>query len=59
MGVGGLGTPRPAKTGSADPASFQGLVTPGTVCVMEAEARAGALGGREEAFIMMIRAEIG
>lgn len=35
------------------------LVTPGTVCVMEAEARAGALGGREEAFIMMIRAEIG
>lgn len=28
-------------------------------CVMEAEARAGALRGREEAFIMMIRAEIG
>lgn len=55
----GVWEPPPPKTGSADPARLQGLVTPGTLCVMEAEARAGALGGREEAFIMMIRAEIG
>lgn len=58
MRIGGLGHPT-TTTRSADPADFQGLVTPGMVCVLEAEARAGALGGREEAFIMMIRAEIG